>query len=235
MKQKYDILSCSDTNIYDQADSEGEGVTLSYLSLSLEALNGSSTTLLTKDALLDTGASASAISMTLARELQLDIEDDEETTEIRTAVLNQTLRTAGRAQVKMRWKDGEDKPKGTKIWVHIVYGLSQPILLSHDFTHNHREVWDVAKKKNVRSEEFQILWFGDKSKEEQKQQNELREKRMRENKAKAEANSDGVTLKERSSTQSQPPGSPSSRPSPGPSSGPAPTTTGGSGPSATSG
>jgi hypothetical protein len=158
---------------------------LSFLSLSLEALTGS-TTVLTKNALLDTGASACAISLAVAQDLRLCIEEIPEHTEVRTAALNQVLRTAGRAQLKLRWKDSLGKRCGTKIWVHVVHDLSQSLLLSHDFIHNHPEVWSVAKKAMLQAEELNVLWFSKRSKEDQKAQQELRAKQLQKNIARAE-------------------------------------------------
>ncbi|KEZ45166.1 hypothetical protein SAPIO_CDS2615 [Scedosporium apiospermum] len=175
-------------SVETEAGREDEAATLSFLALSLEAANGTAPRL-EKDALLDTGATACAISVSLARELQLDIEEDEEEREVHTAALNLTLRIAGKAQVKMRWKDSKGVRCGTKIWVYVVYGLCQAVLLSHDFIYNHPEVWHVARKVIRSAEELQVLWFKKRSAEDQKTQQGLRAKRLEENRARADASS----------------------------------------------
>ena len=157
-----------------------------------------------RDALLDTGATACAISISLARELRLDIEEDGQEREVRTAALNQTLRIAGKARVKMRWKDSDGIRCGTKIWVYVVYGLCQAVLLSHDFTQNHPEVWSVARKVIRSAQELQVLWFKKRSAEDQKTQQELRAKRLEENRARADAaSSRASSSRATGSTQSQ--------------------------------
>lgn len=168
-----------------------------------------------RDALLDTGATACAISVTLAQDLCLDLEEDEEEVKVYTAAVDQTLRPVGKAQLKMRWKDVNGERRGTKIRVYVVYGLSQHIILSHDFTHNHPEVWSVARKVMTRAEEIDVLWFNKLSGKAQKTQQQLRAKRLEENRAKIEAStpthvegsSSSAALVPGSTSTSEPPSS----------------------------
>ncbi|KFA70851.1 hypothetical protein S40288_11614 [Stachybotrys chartarum IBT 40288] len=172
-------------SVETEAGGEGEDMTLSYLTVSLESANGASSHL-EEEALLDTGATACAISSVLAQDLELEIEPSEKE-QIRTVALHQTLRIAGKAQLKMRWKDSQGGKCGTKIWVYVVYGLAQSLLLSHDFTQNHPEVWTVARKLVLRAEELDVMWLSKLDKKSQKAQQELRAKRLEENKASATA------------------------------------------------
>ncbi|KAF4946801.1 hypothetical protein FSARC_14111 [Fusarium sarcochroum] len=169
-----------------RTEDENENLTLSYLSLTLETKD-EATQLIEQDALLDTGASFCAISVELAQELRLEIDQNTAGGEFNTAILDQTLHTAGKVQLRMRWMSDTRQRQGTKIWVHVIYGLSEPLILSHDFTHNHPEVWNVAKKMVKPVEKLQALWFGKRGTEEEKRQQELRAQQLAKNKARTEA------------------------------------------------
>jgi hypothetical protein len=158
------------------------------LPLSLEAVDKPQGNL-KEDALLDTGATACAISIDVALKLHLRIKDPEETEEkaVRTAALNQDLPVRGKVQLSLRWKDEHGMRFGTKIWVYVVYGLAHSVLLSHDFTHHHPEVWSIAKAVAHVGEQLNLLWFNKLSKEQQEAEDEYRKKRLEENTARANA------------------------------------------------
>lgn len=90
------------------------------------------------------------------------------------------------------------------MWVHVVHELSHPIILSHDFIHNHPEVWNVAKKVMMQAEGVHVLWFSKQSKEDQAIHQELRSKRLRENNDRAAAgNGQGSSPRSGSATPRQ--------------------------------
>lgn len=49
--------------------------------------------------------------------------------------------------------------------IYVVPGLALPLILSHDFTRNHRNVWDVADTTGILFERVAVLGFGRLSKE----------------------------------------------------------------------
>lgn len=150
-------------------------------------MDSTSAVRLWEEALLDTGASACAISLDVAQRLELDIEDDPSVTTVRTVALDQNLAVKGKTQITLRWKDGEGNKYGSKTWVYVVFGLSKPILLSHDFTRNHPEVWQIAKTVAYRlQDEINLTFFPKLSKEDQKDQDKFTEEQSRDNKARAE-------------------------------------------------
>lgn len=154
--------------------------------LSLEAVDKPQGNL-KEDALLDTGATACAISIDVAWRLHLSIEETEEAEEKVVTALNQDLPVRGKVQLSLRWKDEHGMRFGTKIWVYVVYGLAHSVLLSHDFAHNHPEVWSIAKAVAHVGEQLNLLWFNKLSKEQQKAEDEYRKKRSEENTARANA------------------------------------------------
>jgi hypothetical protein len=101
--------------------------------------------------------------------------------------------------------------------MYVVYGLSHPVLLSNDFTENHREVWTLAKSVAVASYQLNLSWFEKEklTKEQQKAEEELRAKQLQENRdgAKAEKEKRVAATK-----QSLGYGSSTSSPGPGPGS-----------------
>jgi hypothetical protein len=155
------------------------------LPLSLEAANSPSNKL-DEDALLDTGATACAISLDIASKLQLSIEETEELV-VRTAVLNQNFPVKGKVHLNMRWRDEHGNRGGTKIWVFVVYGLSKSVLLSHDFTHRHPEVWAIARAVPHVAEEINVSWFNKASKKQQEAEEDFLKRMSGENKARADA------------------------------------------------
>lgn len=163
-------------------EAEREGPALSYLPLTLEA----AAERLKKDALLDTGATACAISTTVANELKVDIQHTDERM-VRTAALNQDLRVKGKVQLNLRWKDEHGKRFGTRMWVYVVYELAHSVLLSHDFTNNHPEVWSIARTVAYVAEQLNVTWFSRLKKEQQEAEDEHRKRRQAENTAKADA------------------------------------------------
>jgi hypothetical protein len=155
------------------------------LRLSLEAVDKPQGKL-KEDALLDSGATACAISIDVALRLRC-IEEIEETEEkvVRTAAVNQDLPVRGKVQLSLRWKDEHRMRFGTKIWVYVVYGLAHSVLLSHDFAHHHPEVWNIAKVVAHDGEQLNLVWFNKFSKEQQEREDEYRKKRLEENTARA--------------------------------------------------
>ncbi|KAI0885178.1 uncharacterized protein GGS22DRAFT_162974 [Annulohypoxylon maeteangense] len=134
-----------------------EGASLSYLPLSLQDVNEPKKSL-KEQALLDTGANACAISINLALQLDLNIKTTEETV-VKTAALKEELPVAGQVHLNLRWKENEENKFGTRMWVYVVYGLTHPILLSHDFTQKHPEVWSIAKTIIHLPKQLNVIWF----------------------------------------------------------------------------
>ncbi|KAI1449824.1 hypothetical protein F5Y02DRAFT_413503 [Annulohypoxylon stygium] len=139
-----------------ESEASSEGTSLSYLTLSLQEVNRSEESL--EEALLDTGATACAISTNMALKLNLNVKDTEKTV-VKTAALNEELRVVGRVHLNLRWKDNEEKRFGTRMWVYVVYGMSQPMLLSHGFMLRHPEMWKIAKTVIHRPRQLNVLWF----------------------------------------------------------------------------
>lgn len=123
---------------------------LSYLGMKLRDPDGVAAADLFENALLDTGATACAVSLSTATNLRLKIEEINDMT-IRTSALDQVLQVYGRARVEMRWSDAVSTDSfGTRIWVYVGFGLSHPLLLSHDFILNHPEVWGLRQLLSTR-------------------------------------------------------------------------------------
>ncbi|KAK4553818.1 hypothetical protein LTR86_008993 [Recurvomyces mirabilis] len=127
-------------------------------------------------------------SYTVDSELGLEIEEDEQEEEvvIRTAALGQLLLAKGRAHLTLRWQDQHGKSRGTRIWVSVVPHLNHGVLLSHDFTKNHPEVWNVAKVIAHTVEQFNVTWFNKISKEQLEAEDDFRRRQEFENAANAE-------------------------------------------------
>ena len=115
-------------------------------------------------ALLDTGATASCISEELASDLGL-ITTPSKTEVVWTASKEQKIFHNGEAKLKMSWKNKLDEMERVKVIVYVVPGLALPLILSHDFTRNHRNVWDVADTTGMLLERVAVLGFGRLSKE----------------------------------------------------------------------
>ena len=162
---------------------QSDGPSLRFLPLSLQAAEGSERSL-KEHALVDTGATACAVSVTVALKLGLQIED---TTETVFTSLNQELPVRGTTRMSMRWKDDDGNRFGTKIHVYVVYGLSKSVLLSHDFATNHPEVWRIAKVVTNITDQINTTWFGKLSKREQEAQDSFIRQRLQQNKTRAEA------------------------------------------------
>jgi hypothetical protein len=118
--------------------------------------------------------------------LRLTIEETEETV-VKTAILRQKFPVRGKAHLNLRWKDKDGNPRGTKIWLYVVYGLSKSILLSHDFTKRHDEVWAVANTMAHVAEELNITWFNNSSKAQQDAEEDFRKRQAQENQKRAAA------------------------------------------------
>lgn len=139
---------------------------------------------LKENALVDTGATACAISVDVAITLRLKIEDVAETV---FTSLSQRLPVRGTTILSLRWKDNDGTPFGTKIKVYVIYGLSQSVLLSHDFANNHPEVWKIAKVVTNLAEQINTTWFSKLGKREQEDQDIFIRQQLQRNQAKAEA------------------------------------------------
>ena len=133
---------------------------------------------------MDTGATACAISVDVAITLRLKIEDVAETV---FTSLSQRLPVRGTTILSLRWKDNDGTPFGTKIKVYVIYGLSQSVLLSHDFANNHPEVWKIAKVVTNLAEQINTTWFSKLGKREQEDQDIFIRQQLQRNQAKAEA------------------------------------------------
>lgn len=153
--------------------------------LSIRHVDSKYGTQLQEDALLDTGASACAISLTVARNLGLDIVEDDETM-IRTAALDQELVVKGTTYVALRWRDEHGNRYGRKTRVFVVYGLSKPILLSHDFIKNNPEVSQIARTvvSHLR-DEINGTFFTKLSKDKQRDQDAFTADKTQENRERA--------------------------------------------------
>ena len=149
----------------------------------MQAVEGSQD-VMREDALLDTGATACAISTEVALKLQLVVEIVE--VKVFTS-FSQALPVQGRARISFRWKDADGNRFGTKIPVYVVYGLSKPVLLSHDFFNNHPEVWRIAKVVTNIAEQINTTWFSKLGKREQEDQDIFIRQQLQRNQAKAEA------------------------------------------------
>ena len=110
-------------------------------------------------ALLDTGATASCISEELASDLGL-ITTPSDKEVILTASKEQKIFHNGEAKLKLSWKNKSGEIERVKVIVYVVPGLALPLLLSHDFTMNHRNVWDVADATGMLREHVAVLGFG---------------------------------------------------------------------------
>ena len=135
---------------------------LSFLTVSLSStITGPD---LSAWALLDTGATASCISEELASDLGLVITPSENEV-IWTASKEQKIFHHGVTKLKLSWKSESGKIEKVKVIVYVVPGLALDLILSHDFTRNHPDVWDVADTNGVLVERVAVLGFGRLSKE----------------------------------------------------------------------
>lgn len=125
------------------------------------------------------------ISLTVAHKLGLDIQEEEQTT-IRTAVLDQQLPVKGTTHVALRWRDACGNKYGKKTRVFVVYGLSKPILLSHDFINNNPEIWQIAKTVGSQlRDEINGTFFTKLTKDNQREQEAFTADKTQENKNRA--------------------------------------------------
>ncbi|KAK3669344.1 hypothetical protein LTR78_010767 [Recurvomyces mirabilis] len=185
-RPEYDRVETGSSYTVD-SETSSDISSLSYLPISLEAADLPQRKV-QQDALLDTGATHCAISLNAALQLGLEIEEDEQEEEvvIRTAALGQLLLAKGRAHLTLRWQDQHGKSRGTRIWVSVVPHLNHGVLLSHDFTKNHPEVWNVAKVIAHTVEQFNVTWFNKISKEQLEAEDDFRRRQESENAANAE-------------------------------------------------
>ncbi|KAI1462260.1 hypothetical protein F4805DRAFT_452793 [Annulohypoxylon moriforme] len=160
-----------------------EGVSLSYLPLSLQKIE-EPRGILKEEALLDTGATACAISTDIALQLNLNIKKTEETVVI-TAV-DEEFPVEGQVQLNLRWKDNEVQ-FGTRMWLYVVHGLTHPILLSHDFTQNHPEVWVIARTAIGFPRQLNVTWFNNPNEKQKKAEEVYRARCLQRNMAIADA------------------------------------------------
>lgn len=140
-------------------------------------------------ALLDTGATACAISWEMFSRLDLAIEKAEANDHevVQTAAMNQTLSVHGKTRLNLRWQDSHGTRFGTRLWVYVVYGLAPSVLLSHDFTKLHSEVWSIAKTVAPSVAEINVTWFNKTSKNQQEAEADFLRRRQEENTATANA------------------------------------------------
>ena len=136
---------------------------LSFLSVSL-----SSTTMtgpdLSEKTLLDTGATASCVSEELASNLSL-ITTPSDKEVIWTASQEQKIFHNGETRLKLSWNNKSGRIERVKVIVYVVPGLALPLILSHDSTKNHPNVWGVAETTGMLHERVAVLGFGRLSKE----------------------------------------------------------------------
>ena len=108
--------------------------------------------------MLDTKATKDCISETLALELGLIIERSHEGV-ILTATLDQKLFHVGTAKLSFTWTDKGGTPQRVKRELYVVPGISIPMILSHDFTTRHPEVWSVSNLTEELFERINVLGF----------------------------------------------------------------------------
>ena len=119
---------------------------------------------LSEKALLDTGATASCISEELASKLGL-ITTPSDKEVVWTASKEQKIFHNGETKLKLSWKNTLGEFERVKVIVYVVPGLALSLILSHDFTKNHPNVWDVAETIGMLYEHVAVLGFGRLSKE----------------------------------------------------------------------
>ncbi len=135
---------------------------LSFLSVSLSpTLTGPN---LSEKALLDTGATASCVSEELASNLGL-ITKPSDIEVVWTASQEQKIFHNGETRLRFSWKNKSGEIERVKLIAYVVPGLALPLILSHDFTKNHPNVWDVADTTGMLVERVAVLGFGRLSKE----------------------------------------------------------------------
>ncbi len=142
--------------------STGGEPALSFLSVSLSpTLTGPN---LSENALLDIGATASCVSEELASKLGL-ITKPNNNEVVWTASREQKIFHNGETRLRFSWKNVLGKIERVKLIAYVVPGLALPLILSHDFTKNHPNVWDVADTTGMLVERVAVLGFGRLSKE----------------------------------------------------------------------
>lgn len=119
---------------------------------------------LSEKALLDTGATASCISEELASNLGLSTTPSDKEV-VWTASKEQKIFHNGETKLNFIWKNKSGEIERVKMIVYVVPGLALNLILSHDFTRNHPNVWDVADTTGVLHERVAVLGFGRLSKE----------------------------------------------------------------------
>lgn len=145
--------------------------------------------ILEKDALLDSGATACAISWEMFSQLGLTIEEAGENDDevVETVALGQTLSVHGKVRLELRWKDEHGTRLGTRLPVYVVYGMAPSVLLSHDFIKLHPEVWGIAKTVVPSTEKLNVTWFNKASKKQQEAEADFLKRCQEENTATADA------------------------------------------------
>ena len=135
---------------------------LSFLSVTISSTFTSPH--LSEKALLDTGATASCISEELASKLRL-ITTPSDKEVVWTASKEQKIFHNGETKLKLKWKNRSGEFERVKVIVYVVPGLALNLILSHKFTRNHPNVWDVAETTGMLYEHVAVLGFGRLSKE----------------------------------------------------------------------
>jgi hypothetical protein len=123
--------------------------------------------------------------MTTALKLGLSICKTEERV-VRTSIAHNDLEVRGKVQVKLRWRDEDGKACGAKRWLYVVYGLTQSIVLSHDFIESHKEVWTVAKNIVDSAKSINYTFFLKRAEEQKVAEENFRRRRADENRRREE-------------------------------------------------
>lgn len=134
-------------------------------------------------ALLDTGATPSCISEELASDPGLVITPSENEVSW-TASQEQKIFHHGETKSKLSRKNASGKIERAKVVVYVVPGLALDLILSHDCTRNHPDVWDVADTTGVLVERVAVLGFGRLSKEQRAAEKAFVQDRIRLNRIK---------------------------------------------------
>jgi hypothetical protein len=131
------------------------------------------------------------ISVTLAHKLGLEMPDEPDRREVRTLIPDDNPPKCWQAKVNLRWKDSNQKRRGTKVDVHVVFvtNLGKDLVLSQEFMNNHEEVWHAATQVPESDMQLNSTFLGWLRPDDKKKQAELLAEREKKNQARYEAES----------------------------------------------
>lgn len=167
-----------------------DGKTVSCLMVTIEAKPGDSSTPLEHEvvALLDTGATDCFITVELAKELGISLQDDEDQEEVHTASVNSNPHRGWEAKVNLRWKVDGSTTRPIRIAVTVAPVSSEfSLYLSHDFTMRHRDVWQAAFRQVMSKSHLNAIFKGPLSTTREKKQEDFIARMKAEKKERREA------------------------------------------------